>query len=49
MPGTTEPGKRDEAPPGRWQRLGWFVLLYVAGLSAMLLLAYVVKLLVPGI
>ncbi|MEJ2516030.1 MAG: hypothetical protein P8080_09095 [Gammaproteobacteria bacterium] len=49
MPDTTDPEHRDAAPQSRWQRLGWFVLLYVAGLSAMLLLAYVVRLLVPGI
>lgn len=48
MPATTE--RRATAPAGtsRWRRLGWFVLLYAAGLAATLLLAYGLRALIPG-
>ena len=48
MPGTTD--RRREAGPQvrRWQRLGWFVLLYVSGLAATLLVAYGLRALIPG-
>ena len=48
MPGITDPPRRDEGESGRWQRLGWFVLLYAAGLAVTLVLAYALKALIPG-
>ncbi len=48
MPAITD--RRPEAGPrvGRWRRLGWFVLFYLAGLAATLLVAYGLKALIPG-
>jgi hypothetical protein len=48
MPGTTDPSRRDEGESSRWQRLGWFVLLYAAGLAVTLAVAYGLRSLVPG-
>ena len=49
MPGTTDPPRQGEPRPGRWHRLGWFVLLYAAGLAAALVIAYALKALIPGV
>lgn len=43
MPGTTD------GPGGRWRRIAWFVLLYVAGLAVALVVAYGLKALIPGV
>jgi hypothetical protein len=45
MPATTEPGPGD----GRWRRIGWFVLLYAAGLAVTLVAAYLLRSLLPGV
>ena len=45
MPATT-----DEAGRGnRWRRLGWFVLMYAAGLAVTLAVAYLLRSLLPGV
>lgn len=49
MPATTDPARRAGGGSNRWQRLGWFVLLYAAGLAATLLVAYGLRTLIPGI
>jgi hypothetical protein len=49
MPGTTDRTPDGASRPGRWQRLGWFVLLYAAGLAAALVIAYALKALIPGV
>lgn len=48
MPGTTKPGRAANPVSNRWQRLGWFVLLYAVGLAATLLVAAGLKALIPG-
>lgn len=46
MPDTTDPGGK---PPrdSRWRRIGWFVLLYAAGLAVTLAAAYALRSLIP--
>jgi hypothetical protein len=41
MPATTECGRR-------WRRVGWFVLLYCAGLAATAAVLWSLKALIPG-
>jgi len=48
MPGTTDPRRGAADEPGRWQRLGWFVLLYAAGLAVTLVVVYGLRSLIPG-
>ena len=49
MPATTDPPGHHAGPSRRWQRIGWFVLLYAAGLAVTLLVAYGLKALIPGV
>jgi len=49
MPATTERATDDAGRSSRWQRLGWFVLLYAAGLAVTLALAYGLRALIPGV
>jgi len=49
MPGTTEPRRDEEGESSRWRRLGWFVLLYAAGLAVTLVVVYGLRSLIPGV
>lgn len=49
MPATTDPSRRAVRESSRWQRIGWFVLLYAAGLAVTLALAYGLRALIPGV
>ena len=42
MPDITEPA-RTVNRQGRWRRIGWFVLLYAAGLAVTVALAYALR------
>ena len=48
MPVTIDDTARDQARRDRRRRLAWFALLYLAGLGATLLVAYLLKALIPG-
>lgn len=49
MPVTIDDAARDQARRDRRRRLAWFVALYLAGLGVMLLVAYLLKALIPGV
>jgi hypothetical protein len=45
---TIDDAARRQARRDRWRRLAWFAALYLAGLGAMLIVAYLLKALIPG-
>jgi hypothetical protein len=45
---TIDDAARRQARRDRWRRLAWFAALYLAGLGAMLVVAYLLKALIPG-
>jgi hypothetical protein len=48
MPDTTDRGPGGNRRAKWLQRLGWFVLLYAAGLAVTLLVAYGLRAIIPG-
>jgi hypothetical protein len=48
MPDITEPRGRRPVSES-WRRMGWFVLLYLAGLAVTLAVVYGIRALIPGL
>lgn len=49
MPAIIDSPAQRAGPGGRWKRFAWFVLIYGLSLAAALVVAYGLKLLIPGV